>query len=110
MFGFILLFPSHLCLLPQQLVFDSSFFFFSHSFLVLFEVFPFPGLKVEPCVGEGTNLGQQSLNEWMEFILCDRETDTHWDVQTQGAVIGSNGSYIQQFKGKPRKPHSRYIS
>lgn len=68
-------YSSHLCLLPQQFVFDRSLFFFSHPFLMFFEVFPFPGLEVEPCVGEGTDLGQQSLNERMELILHDRQTD-----------------------------------
>ena len=44
---------------------------------MFFEVFPFPSLQVEPCVGEGTDLGQQSLNKWMEFILHVKQTDQH---------------------------------
>jgi len=73
------IYPSHLCLLPQQFIFDSSLFFFSHPFLMLFEVLPFPGLEVEPCVGKGTDLGQQSLNERMKFILwrTDMNLITH---------------------------------
>ncbi|TNN61748.1 hypothetical protein EYF80_028047 [Liparis tanakae] len=38
------------------------------------EVLPFPGLEVEPCVGKGTDLGQQSLNERMKFILHGGQT------------------------------------
>ena len=68
---------SHLRLLPKQFIFDSSLFFFSHPFLMLFEVFPFPSLQVEPCVGEGTDLGQQSLNKWMKLILHVKQTDKH---------------------------------
>lgn len=41
---------------------------------MFFEVLPFPGLEVKPRVGKGTNLGQQSLNERMELILDDRDT------------------------------------
>ena len=67
-------YSSHLRLLPQQLVFDSSLFFFSHPFLMFFEVLPFPGLEVEPCVCKGTDLWQQSLDERMELILRDRQT------------------------------------
>lgn len=84
----LFLLSTHLCLFPKQFVFDSSLFFFSHPFLMFFEVLPFPGLEVEPCVGEGTDLGQQSLNERMEFILHDRQTDkckyTH--IQTELSV------------------------
>ena len=68
--------PSHLCLLAQEFIFNCSLFFFSHPLLMFFEILPLPGLKVEPCVGEGTDLGEQSLNEWMELILRERKKHT----------------------------------
>lgn len=64
---------TNLRLLSQQLIFHRSLFLYRHSFLVLFEILSFPGLKVEPRVREGTNLRQQSLDKRMEFILKERQ-------------------------------------
>lgn len=50
---------------------------------MFFEVLPFPGLEIEPCVGEGTDLGQQSLNERMELILRQREGGKHHFDETE---------------------------
>lgn len=82
---------THLCLLPQQLILHSSFFLYRHSFLVFFEILSFPGLKVEPSVGEGTNLGQQSLDEWMELILRGEQTNT---LNTEGDTTQKLNNFL----------------
>lgn len=59
----------HFRLLVEQLIFDSPLLVFRHPFLVFLEVLAFPGLEVEPGVGEGPNMREEGLNERMEFIL-----------------------------------------
>ena len=62
-------------LLAQQLVFDRALFVLGHPLLVLLEVLAFPGLKVEPCVGNCTDMGKKCLNEGMKFILLFRQRE-----------------------------------
>lgn len=44
---------------------------------MLFEVFPLSGLQVEPCVGEGADMGQKCFNERMKLILGETERRIH---------------------------------
>lgn len=40
---------------------------------MFFEVFPLSGLQVEPCIGEGADMGQKCFNERMKLILGKRD-------------------------------------
>lgn len=44
---------------------------------MFFEVFSFSGLQVEPCVGEGSDVGQKCFDERMKFILGETERRIH---------------------------------
>lgn len=44
---------------------------------MFFEVFSLSGLQVEPCVGEGADMGQKRFNERMKLILGETERRIH---------------------------------
>lgn len=65
------------------------------------EVFPFCRLKVEPGVGERLNVGQESLDKWMELIL---ETDTKQEnLSTDKATLVKYNEMILKFETKHLK-------
>lgn len=44
---------------------------------MFFEVFSLSGLQVEPCVGEGADMGQKCFYERMKLILGETERRIH---------------------------------
>lgn len=59
----------NLWFLTQKLILHRTLLVLGHSLLVLLKVLAFSGLEVEPCVGNGTDVGKKCLNEGMKFIL-----------------------------------------
>uniref|UniRef100_A0AAY5K854 Uncharacterized protein n=1 Tax=Esox lucius TaxID=8010 RepID=A0AAY5K854_ESOLU len=55
-------------LLAEQFVLDRTLLVLGHPFLVLLEVLAFPGLEVEPRVGNGTDMREKRLDKGMKFI------------------------------------------
>lgn len=90
---------THLRLLSQQLIFHRSLFLYRHSFLVLFEILSFPGLKVEPRVSEGTNLRQQSLDKRMEFILKEKQRELR--TASEASHLGGGRKGKDGPRGRP---------
>lgn len=42
---------------------------------MFFKVFAFSSLKVEPSVGDCTDMWKKGLNEWVKFILLEKKVE-----------------------------------
>ena len=59
----------HLELLGDELLLAAPLLLQTHSLLVLFKVFPFCRLKIEPRIGERFDMGQKGFYKRMKLVL-----------------------------------------